>query len=116
MALNIQVHMLAMAERQAGLVEDAQGSGYSLARQASLVEAMQGQVSQCEHCIASINCLRRAPQGPHCGLSTAGVALILTVVVNQREIVEHLHRSSGGKSSIRVPTSRLAGQQREQGT
>ena len=100
--------MLAGAEVAASGVQEARCVQAAAAR---VVAAEQGALGEDQEGVARIQRERDAPERPECGAMTAQGAVVLDVVMHEREVVNELHGGRGGKGVAPVGAAGLAGQQ-----
>lgn len=66
-----------------------------------------------KHAIAGVDPLCQTPQFPHRRATAARIALILNIIVDQREIVDQLDRCRQRQGIARVAANRATAQQAE---
>ncbi len=108
------VHELALAQRQAGLVVEAHQGQHLGVREAELGQSVQGHAREREQRVAGVDRLGDAEDSPQRGAVAALDVAVLDVVVDQAEVVAELDCGGAGQRGAVVAGQRLVGQQAEQ--
>ena len=110
------VHELALAQGEAGLVIEAHQSQHTAVAEAELGQAMESHAREREERVAGVDRLGDAEHGPQRGsMATLHVA-VLDVIVDEAEVVAQLDRRGSGQCGAVVTGQRFVGEQPEEGT
>ena len=108
------VEVLALAQRQAGVVVEAHQSQDLGVGEAQVGEAVQRLAAQGEEHVAGVDRLGDAVQRPESRPVAALAVAVLDVVVDQAEVVAQLHGRRAGQGRPEVAGDRGVGQQPQQ--
>jgi hypothetical protein len=101
------VEELALADAYAGLVEQRGDVEDAFGRKAVRAQALQRLARDGVHPVAGVDRLRYTPDGPDRRAVMAARVLVLDVVVDEREVVQQLHRGADGSHAHPVAAERL---------
>ena len=108
------VDVLALAQRQAGLVEQAHEPEDLGVGEAEVGQAVERDPRQAEQRVAGVDRLRDAVHRPQRGAVAALGVAVLDVVVDEAEVVAQLHGRRAGQRAAVVAGDRGVGEQAEQ--
>ena len=108
------VHELALAQGEAGLVVQAHQRQHLGVREAELGQPVQCHPRQREQRVAGVDRLRHAADRPQRGAMAPLDVAVLDVVVDQAEVVAQFDRRGAGQGRSVVAGQRLVGEQAEQ--
>ena len=108
------VHELAFAERQAGLVVEAHEAQHAGILEALVGESVERHAAEREERVAGVDGLRDAGHGPQRRPMPALQPAVLDVVVDEAEVVTHLHGSRARQRPDVVTRDGLVGQQADE--
>ena len=110
------VHELAFAQRQAGLVVEAHERQDLRVREALVGQAMEGHAREREQRVAGVDGLGHAGHRPERGPVAALRAAVLDVVVDEAEVVAQLDGGCAGQRAQVLAGDRLVREQAEERT
>ena len=108
------VDVLALAQRQAGLVVEAHQAQDRAVGEAEVGQAVEGDARQAEHRVAGVDRLRDAVDRPQRRAVAALDVAVLDVVVDEREVVAELDRGGARQRALVVAGDAGVGEQAEQ--
>ena len=108
------VEVLALAQREARLVVQAHQVQHGLGGEAQVGQPVQGHAREREQRVPGVDRLGHADHRPQRRPVAPLGALVLDVVVDEAEVVAHLHGCGAGQRALVLAGDRLVGQQAEQ--
>ena len=105
------VELLALDQPQASVLQLRDHLERPLRVQAAIAEPQQGEAGERVHAVAGVDRLRDAGDGPERGAAAPGFALILDVVVEQREVMDELDGGGGREGLLDFAPQRLRREQ-----
>src|SRR5690606_5154848 len=106
--LEAQVQHLPLDDPQCGVVQLGREVEHRGRVDPGLAGSVEHQVAPREERVASVDCPGRAPQRPDGRPEAAQLAPVLDVVVDQREVVDHLDRRGDRHGQLAIAAERLA--------
>ena len=108
------VEVLALAQREAGLVEEAHQAQDGPVREAEVGQAVEGDPRQAEQRVAGVDRLRDAVDRPERRAVAALDVAVLDVVVDEAEVVAELDGGRAGQRALVLAGDAGVGQQAEE--
>ncbi len=108
------IHELALAQGQAGLVVEAHQAQHAGVVEALIGEAVQRQAAEREEGVTGVDGLGHTGDHPQRRPVTPLRAVVLDVVVHEAEVVAHLHGRSTGQRADMVTGDGVVGEQTDE--